>query len=167
MKKVIGILLVLAIILVGYYIFANAEMTMVNENNETIEFDVTYGITSSEADRLVNDWCKEFHEEAALDMIDENGYFTGSGVLDINEFESEHKMHCDSRAMEKVLRDHYELEHFEITKVGFTQIANHEFATIYKMEAKSKTEPIGYCYIDGEHVDYYEGCVYFTVYSEK
>lgn len=167
MKKVIGILLVFAVILVGYYIFANAEMTMV-KNNETIEFDVVHGMTGSNVDELINEWCEAIHREnAKFDTIDENGYFTGSGVLDMNEFEEEYGMPCNSWGMEKVLNEQldYDLKEFNITVAGYIGDYSGSY-TIYKMEAKTESKPIGYVYIDGEHVDYYEGCVYFMVYDK-
>lgn len=159
MKKVIGILLVLVLILVGYYIFANAEMV----NNETIE-GMVYNESWWTAKDMLNNWMSMYRSNVKLDSIDENGYATVTGVIVYNEFEEEQGMACTFENMEKIIREHYDISYFKISKVG-----TYELYSVYKMEAKSESEPIGYVYNEeGEQVDYYEGCIYFmVVYNEE
>lgn len=159
MKKVIGILLVLVLILVGY-VFVKAE---INVNNETIE-GMVYNENWYTVQEMVDEWCSMYRSDTKIDSIDENGYATITGVIDYNEFEEEQGMACTFENMEKIIRDHFDVSYFKITKVG-----TFELYSVYKMEAKSESEPIGYVRDENnEKVDFYEGCVYFMiVYNEE
>lgn len=160
MKKVISILLVLMVILVGYYVFVKAETTV----NEDIYTGITYNNGNFyELKCIVDDWCKVFYGEDRLDKIDENGYYIGTGVLNVHEFEDTYGVECNYKNLEEKLGENYVLSKFEISKVGCKS-----GYSIFRLEAKSETEPIGYVYEYGEEIGYYEGELYFiAVYNDK
>ena len=159
MKKVIGILLVLVLIFVGYYIFANAEMV----NNETID-GMVYNESWWTAKEMLNDWMSMYRSNVKIDSIDEKGYATVTGVIEYKEFEEEQGVACTFENMEKIIREHYDISYFKISNVG-----TYGLYSIKKKKKKSESEPIGYVYNENnEKVDFYEGCIYFmVVYNEE
>ena len=122
MKKVIGILLVLVLIFVGYYIFANAEMV----NNETID-GMVYNESWWTAKEMLNDWMSMYRSNVKIDSIDEKGYATVTGVIEYKEFEEEQGVACTFENMENKMEAKSESE-----PIGYVYNENNEKVDFYE-----------------------------------
>ena len=156
MKKFNGIILFVLVVLLVGFIIVKAETNIVNE--ETIS-GMVYGETGSTVYDWLEEWVSIYDEEARKNTIDDNMYYKGFGVIDAYEFEEEFQCSCTLENIEKVEKEHFDLEHYDVKLVGFYEDYN-----VYKMEAKSNTTPIGYEYVNGVEVNYYGGYIYFMVY---
>lgn len=109
---------------------------------------------------VVKEWIFSVGDTENAENAVFNGIYKGYGVLDAKTFESEYGCIPSADSMKEILNSVYETDYVEIVVAGFI-----DNVTVYKIVAKSTTEPIGkaYDYKLNEYVEYFEGNEYFIV----
>ena len=158
MKKVIGILLLVVVMVVMVATVLANDTTVKAEEFEGIVYDNDRYVVMD----MLEDWCKSVGDTRALDRtFDENGYFRGCGILIANEFVDEFGVECNIDNMKQILAGNGITE-CSIVKAGYSD----DYA-VYKMEVKSEDVELGTVYEDNEWKSYYEGFMYFMVVYEN